>query len=63
MKKSLFLILTMIISLVFPVANAQEKESTAPVRKINVDWNAEKGPHGKAFKECIGAGLANERFR
>jgi len=38
-------------------------ESNAPVRTITVDVNAVQGPLDTSFKECIGAGRANEGLR
>lgn len=35
----------------------------AQERTINVDFNSEKGPLNTMFKECIGAGRANEGLR
>lgn len=40
-----------------PLLNSQE------IRQINIDFNKEKGKHNKFFKECIGAGRANEGLR
>ncbi len=37
--------------------------STQPVRTINLDYNQVKGPFNSMFKECIGAGRANEGLR
>ena len=39
------------------------KEATAPVRTIAVDVNAVQGPLDTSFKECVGAGRANEGLR
>jgi len=38
-------------------------EPSAPVRAIAVDVNAVQGPLDTSFKECIGAGRANEGLR
>jgi xylan 1,4-beta-xylosidase len=38
-------------------------EPVAPSRTIAVDWNAVQGPLDTSFKECIGAGRANEGLR
>jgi xylan 1,4-beta-xylosidase len=56
-------ILVIMICCMSVTAYAQINKSLAPVRKITVDYKYEKGPHIKAFKECIGAGRANEGLR
>jgi xylan 1,4-beta-xylosidase len=43
--------------------NAQKKKSSAQERIIPVDFNGEKGPLNTMFKECVGAGRANEGLR
>jgi hypothetical protein len=60
MWKNGILILFVILGNGFHVAYPQEKQGTLPARKIRVDYRAEKAPHCKAFKECVGAGRANE---
>jgi xylan 1,4-beta-xylosidase len=45
---------------------AKSKTNTktiVPERVINVDFNNEKGPLNTMFKECVGAGRANEGLR
>jgi hypothetical protein len=60
MRKLGILILCMIPLLQFAgFSQTQENTTTLPARVIHVNYNAEKGPHCQAFKECIGAG----RFR
>lgn len=49
-------ITTLLLSILFLAASAQ-------TRQINIDFNQEKGKHNKFFKECIGAGRANEGLR
>jgi xylan 1,4-beta-xylosidase len=44
-------------------ALAQKKKITIPERAISVDFNIEKGPLNTMFKECVGAGRANEGLR
>ncbi len=39
------------------------KNNELPERLINVDFSREKGPLNTMFKECIGAGRANEGLR
>lgn len=39
------------------------KKPEFPQRMINVDFNNEKGPLNTMFKECVGAGRANEGLR
>ena len=40
-----------------------KKTEVAPSRVIQVDFNNEKGPMNTMFKECVGAGRANEGLR
>src|SRR5660397_75409 len=42
---------------------AQKVKSKSPERLINIDFNAETGPLNRMFKECVGAGRANEGLR
>ncbi len=44
-------------------ALAQKKKTTTPERAISADFNIEKGPLNTMFKECVGAGRANEGLR
>jgi xylan 1,4-beta-xylosidase len=44
-------------------AIAQKKKTTLSERIINVDFKSEKGPLNTMFKECVGAGRANEGLR
>lgn len=39
------------------------KKTEFPSRVINVDYRIEKGPLNTMFKECVGAGRANEGLR
>lgn len=39
------------------------KKNELPDRVINVDFSADKGPLNTMFKECVGAGRANEGLR
>jgi xylan 1,4-beta-xylosidase len=58
------LILVALIIIAGHYSNAQKKKiETLPERSINVDINQVKGPLCKTFKECIGAGRANEGLR
>jgi beta-xylosidase len=63
MKKNLFLMLIVILGHGLLSAYSQEIKSAYTARKIRMDFNTEKGPHIKAFKECVGAGRANEGLR
>ena len=38
-------------------------QSVLSARKINLDFNQVKGPFNTMFKECVGAGRANEGLR
>jgi xylan 1,4-beta-xylosidase len=42
---------------------AQKKKSSGQERIISIDLNVEKGPLNTMFKECVGAGRANEGLR
>jgi xylan 1,4-beta-xylosidase len=42
---------------------AQKKKTTAPERVISIDFTRAKGPLNTMFKECVGAGRANEGLR
>ena len=60
------LFLFMIVSLLACLAFAQSKtnkKSEIPERVINIDFNVAKGPLNTMFKECVGAGRANEGLR
>jgi xylan 1,4-beta-xylosidase len=61
MKKYLFVI-ALIVLTGFSL-KAQKKSDALPERTISVDVNQVKGPLSKNFKECIGAGRANEGLR
>lgn len=54
--KNILFILTFCIVLIFPESRAQN-------RVLKVDYNVEKGVLNTMFKECIGAGRANEGLR
>jgi xylan 1,4-beta-xylosidase len=59
--------LIIIASLFVLGAIAQNKKNKVveyhPARAINVDYTLEKGPLNTMFKECVGAGRANEGLR
>ncbi|HLO60439.1 MAG TPA: hypothetical protein VK179_16930 [Bacteroidales bacterium] len=61
--KIIFLFI-MLVSMTISV-NAQKRKPVAPVPQkiISVDFNQVKGPMSTMFKECIGAGRANEGLR
>lgn len=42
---------------------AKKKKPVIPARTINADFKIEKGPLNTMFKECVGAGRANEGLR
>ena len=54
------IILIILISLCFNNTFAQ---SVSNERIINLDFNQVKGPFNTMFKECVGAGRANEGLR
>ena len=58
-RSSIFMILCLLTS----AALAQTKKNTLPARSINIDFKTEKGPLNTMFKECVGAGRANEGLR
>ena len=43
--------------------NKKDKKMEIPQRVINVDYSAEKGAMNTMFKQCVGAGRANEGLR
>jgi len=43
--------------------NKKGKKTEIPQRVINVDYSAEKGAMNTMFKQCVGAGRANEGLR
>ena len=69
MKKYLrtkIVILIILAGLCITNAFAQSKinnKSVLPERIINLDFNQVKGPLNTMFKECVGAGRANEGLR
>ncbi|MDD3322102.1 MAG: glycoside hydrolase [Paludibacter sp.] len=58
--KPKYLILTL---LGFSFINAINSQTTSKTRNISADFNEVKGPLNTMFKECIGAGRANEGLR
>lgn len=52
-----------IVCLMAVPVTAQKKKTSPPTRTINVDYNAVAGPLNTMFKECVGAGRANEGLR
>ncbi len=47
----------------FLAFNTSAQDKNTPTRTIELSYNAEKGPFSTMFKECIGAGRANEGLR
>ena len=43
--------------------NKKSKKADIPLREINVDYSAVKGAMNTMFKQCVGAGRANEGLR
>lgn len=65
MKKHLYL-LTILMCLVFTKLTAQDLNLIKPAnheRILKIDYNKKAGELNKMFKECIGAGRANEGLR
>ncbi len=64
MKSYLILIILTILSIDSSIAQSKSKNSgNAPARVIALDLNNVKGNLNTMFKECIGAGRANEGLR
>jgi xylan 1,4-beta-xylosidase len=64
--KNVILLSYILVTLIFNQVLAQSKNSgnnVLPVRTIKVDFMNEKGKFNSMFKECIGAGRANEGLR
>lgn len=57
------LLLFILIGMVTCPLFSQNTKIKYPKRVINIDFSAEKGTMNKMFKECIGAGRANEGLR
>jgi xylan 1,4-beta-xylosidase len=57
------LLTALCVLLVSTGALAQKKKSPSPERVIHIDFKDEKGPLNTMFKECVGAGRANEGLR
>lgn len=56
-------LIVFIICLIAVSAAAQKKKTPQPTRAIKVDFNTVAGPLNTMFKECVGAGRANEGLR
>jgi xylan 1,4-beta-xylosidase len=56
-------LIALMICLIANAAVAQKKKAPQPSRVINVDFNETAGPLNTMFKECVGAGRANEGLR
>lgn len=56
-------LIVLIVCLLTGSAVAQKKKISQPPRTINVDFNEAAGPLNTMFKECVGAGRANEGLR
>ena len=64
--KTILIILTILIGFYLNSISAQSKKdgkSVSHERNINLDFNQVKGPLNIMFKECVGAGRANEGLR
>jgi xylan 1,4-beta-xylosidase len=61
--KSFFLVSQIIFLLVVFAFVPSEAQNSSKTRKIVVNYDKEKGAHSKVFKECVGAGRANEGLR
>lgn len=65
MKLNRFLSVAIVLLAVTSVfaLNKKNKKTEIPQRVINVDYSAEKGAMNTMFKQCVGAGRANEGLR
>jgi xylan 1,4-beta-xylosidase len=63
MNRLISLILAFLMAVSALAQNKSSKKQELPERVISIDFNAEKGPLNTMFKECIGAGRANEGLR
>lgn len=65
MNKNRLLLILIAAIVAYPVfsQNKANKKTVIPERIINIDFNAEKGKLNTMFKECVGAGRANEGLR
>ena len=64
MSKIYCLSFLLVVLILFPVTAQNKKDSKDnQERKINIDFNKEKGQLNKMFNECVGAGRANEGLR
>lgn len=61
-RQLFFILVSLFIGSTLSQSNAKNKQSF-PERVISTDFNKEKGPLNTMFKECIGAGRANEGLR
>lgn len=58
----LFLFVSLAVSSVF-AQNKKNNKTGIPEREININFDMEKGSLNTMFKECVGAGRANEGLR
>jgi len=65
MKLNRFLLAAISLLAVTPIfaLSKNGKKAETPQRVINVDYSAEKGAMNTMFKQCVGAGRANEGLR
>jgi xylan 1,4-beta-xylosidase len=61
--KRYYLVLMFLACMSSGLVNAQSTKEKVTERQINVDYNFAKGSLNTFFKECIGAGRANEGLR
>jgi xylan 1,4-beta-xylosidase len=61
--KATSMVLMSLLFLTVPVFSQQKRQSVLPTRIISADLHQVKGPLNSMFKECIGAGRANEGLR
>ncbi|WP_293054029.1 glycoside hydrolase [Paludibacter sp.] len=65
MKANRVIVALLVCLMILPVmgVNRKNKKQEIPERVINVDFNQTSGPMNTMFKECVGAGRANEGLR
>jgi len=63
MNRFYFILLLVLIAEAVLAQSKTTKKTEQPERVINIDFNNEKGLLNTMFKECVGAGRANEGLR
>jgi len=61
--KKIFILLAIVLAAMSAKLIGQSTKNKQPARKINIDFSKTAGVFNTQFKECIGAGRANEGLR